>query len=96
MAYFTARDEYTIVREFASGKGYADLVFIPIHDKPAMIIELKWDQTSESAIEQIKEKQYGFGLEKYKDHLLIIGISYDRKTKKHACIIEKYIENKGE
>ena len=46
----------------------------------------------QTAITQIKEKKYPKGLEKYKDNLLIIGITYDPQTKKHTCCIEK---NKG-
>ena len=72
-----------------SGKGFADMVFIPIDNKPAMIIELKWDQKVKTAINQIKEKKYPKGLEKYKDNLLLVAISYDKKTKKHTCHIEK-------
>ena len=71
-----------------SGKGYADMVFIPKDDKPAMIVELKWNQEVETAISQIKAKKYYFGLEKYLDNLLIVGISYDQKTKRHICKIE--------
>ncbi|MCB6707629.1 PD-(D/E)XK nuclease domain-containing protein, partial [[Clostridium] saccharogumia] len=72
-----ARNHYTIIREMPSGKGYADMVFIPKDDKPAMIVELKWNQEVETAIDQIKAKKYYFGLEKYLDNLLIVGISYD-------------------
>ena len=89
LAYISARDYYTIIREMPTGKGFADVVFIPINDKPAMIIELKWNQDVETALTQIKEKKYPEGLEKYKDNLLIVGISYDKKTKKHTCFIEK-------
>ena len=48
-----------------AGKGFAGLVFIPRNDKPAMIIELKWNQNVETALTQIKEKRYPKGLEKY-------------------------------
>ena len=72
-----------------SGKGYADMVFIPKDDKPAMIVELKWDQEVETAIDQIKEKKYYYGLEKYLDDLILVGISYDKKSKKHICKIEE-------
>ena len=65
------------------------MVFIPIDNKPAMIIELKWDQKVKTAINQIKEKKYPKGLEKYKDNLLLVAISYDKKTKKHHCKIEQ-------
>ena len=90
IAYIYARNHYTIIREMPSGKGYADMVFIPKGDKPAMIVELKWDQEAETAIDQIREKKYPKGLEKYRDNLLLVAISYDRKTKKHSCVIEKY------
>ena len=90
LAYIMARNDYTMVREFPSGKGFADVVFIPRYDKPAMIIELKYDQDVDSAIKQIKEKKYFFGLEKYLDNLLLVGINYDKETKKHTCVIEKY------
>ena len=90
IAYMAARNHYTIIREMPGGKGYADMVFIPKEDKPALIVELKWDQEVETAIDQIKEKKYYFGLEKYLDNLLLIGISYNKETKKHSCKIEKY------
>ena len=93
IAYIYARNHYTIIREMPSGKGYADMVFIPKDDKPAMIVELKWNQEVETAISQIKAKKYYFGLEKYLDNLLIVGISYDKKTKKHSCKIEKAIHD---
>ncbi len=56
IAYMYARNYYTIVREMPSGKGYADMVLIPKDNKPAMIIELKWNQDVETAITQIKRK----------------------------------------
>uniref|UniRef100_UPI0004795188 PD-(D/E)XK nuclease domain-containing protein n=1 Tax=Thomasclavelia saccharogumia TaxID=341225 RepID=UPI0004795188 len=90
IAYIYARNHYTIIREMPSGKGYADMVFIPKDDKPAMIVELKWDQEAKTAINQIKEKKYPKGLEEYRDNLLLVAISYDKKTKKHSCVIEKY------
>lgn len=92
LAYYSAREYYTIVREFPSGKGFADLAFIPrkkYPGKPAMIVELKWDKTADGAISQIKEKNYMAGLEDYIDNLLLVGINYDRTSRKHACIIEK-------
>ena len=90
LAYITARNDYTMVREMPGGKGYADIVFIPRNDKPAMIVELKYNQNVSSAIDQIKDKKYYYGLEKYLDNLLLVGISYNRETKEHSCIIERY------
>ena len=90
LAYIMARNDYTMVREFPGGKGFADVVFIPRYDKPAMIIELKYDKDVDTAIKQIKDKKYFFGLEKYLDNLLLVGINYDKNTKKHTCTIEKF------
>lgn len=79
-----------MVREIPAGKGFADIAFIPLNnDKPAMIVELKWDKDADTAIKQIKEKKYPASLEHYKDNLLLVGINYDKKTKKHECIIER-------
>lgn len=80
-------------KECPAGKGFADLAFIPrkCTDKPALLVELKWDQSLQGAIQQIKERKYAGALEEYKDNLLLVGISYDRKSKKHACVIEKYV-----
>ena len=92
LAFYFAREYYTIVRELPTGKGFADVCFIPrkIHqDKPAVIIELKWDKTANGAISQIKEKQYGDTLKDYKGNLLLVGINYDKTSKKHECVIEK-------
>lgn len=90
MAYFTAPAYYTIIRELPSGKGFADIVMIPRRDaggKPAMIIELKWDQSADSAIRQIKERRYAGSLAGYGEEILLVGISYG-KDKKHYCSIE--------
>lgn len=63
LAYIVARNHYTMTREMPRGKGFADLVLIPKKDKPAMIIELKWNKDVDTAISQIKDKKYYFGLE---------------------------------
>lgn len=92
LAFYNAMNEYTILREMPSGKGFADMVFIPkkFSDRPAMIIELKVGQSAESAIAQIKERQYDSMIKEKYENLLLVGISYDRKTKVHECRIEKY------
>lgn len=95
MAYFTASAYYNIVREFPSGKGYADLVFIPRTNagtRPAMIVELKYNKSADSAIQQIKERRYQGALSGYGDKILLVGINYSddaKKLKKHTCIIEE-------
>jgi hypothetical protein len=93
LAFYFAREYYTIIRELPTGKGFADLCFIPRRlyaDKPAAVIELKWDKKAEGAISQIKNKGYVNALKDYHGDLLLAGINYDKKTKKHTCVIEKY------
>jgi hypothetical protein len=92
LAYYTARKEYTIIRELPSGYGFADMVFVPKQgvDKPAMIVELKWNKKAKTAITQIKEQKYVKALEGYKGEVVLVGISYEKKgeDKKHSCVIE--------
>lgn len=90
LAYYAARQYYTVVRELPSGKGFADLVFVPrkkYQDKPAMLVELKWDHSAQTAPNQILDKRYPESLEEYKGNMLLIGVSYDKKTRKHECRI---------
>ena len=89
LAYLYALNKYTVIREMTTGKGFADVVYIP-YDKgdPAMIIELKRNSSTESALQQIKEKRYFDSLSLYKGELLFVGISYDEKEKTHDCKIE--------
>ena len=91
LAFYFAREYYTMVRELPAGKGFADVCMLPrpCHlDKPAIVIELKWDKSAVGAIEQIKEKQYGNALKDYQGNLLLVGINYNKTTKKHECVIE--------
>lgn len=92
VAYYTAARDYTLIRELPSGEGFADMVFIPkrCSDKPALIVELKWDKSAKGAINQIKEMKYTAALKEYSGNMLLVGINYDKKTKKHQCRIEKY------
>ena len=97
LAFYFAREYYTMVRELPTGKGFADVCFIPrkMHlDKPAVIIELKWDKSAKGAINQIKEKHYVDALKDYKGKLLLAGINYDKTTKRHNCMIEQFRLNK--
>ncbi len=93
LAYYNAVNEYTLIREMPAGKGYADIVFLPrkCSDKPAMVVELKYDKTPESAIEQIKERQYPEALREYQGRLLLVGINYDKESKEHFCVIEESV-----
>ncbi len=92
LAFYFAREYYTIIREMPAGKGFADICLIPrrLHaDKPAAVIELKYDKSAEGAIAQIKEKNYTEALADYHGNLLLAGINYDKDTKAHTCVIEK-------
>ncbi|MGM9778155.1 MAG: PD-(D/E)XK nuclease domain-containing protein, partial [Prevotella sp.] len=90
LAYCYAKSHYAIINELPAGKGFADVAFIPYKaDVPAIIIELKKDDGADTAIDQIRERKYPEALEKYKDNLILVAISYDSKTKEHFCRIEK-------
>ena len=98
LAFYFAREYYTMIRELPTGKGFADICLIPrkIHmDKPAVIIELKWDKSASGAIAQIKEKKYIDALSEYQGNLILAGINYDKKIKKHSCLVEKVDYNKN-
>ena len=92
VAYIWARNEYVIHREYATGKGYADLVMIPRRNvcKPALVIELKFNHSADTAIDQIKQKNYPAQIAEYTGDILLVGISYDKESKQHACRIERY------
>lgn len=92
LAYYSARKDYTLIRELPTGKGFADIVFLPRKhcDKPALLIELKWNQSAKGAIHQIKSREYVQALDNYKGGLLLVGINYNKKSKSHQCVIEKF------
>ena len=95
MAYLaTERDYLAPLNEFPTGKGFADIVYLPMSanakDKPAIIIELKKDASAKIALEQIKERDYVSRVKEYTDNILLIGINYDSKTKQHSCEIKEY------
>ena len=84
------------IREMPLGRGFADFVFIPKHRYadyyPALVVELKWNKSAETALEQIKEKRYAESLQNYAREILLVGINYDKKTKEHSCSIEKIVK----
>ncbi len=93
LAYYTARRKYITIREFPAGKGFADMIFLPrpnFVSLPALIIELKWNKTAIGAIKQIKEKNYALSLQDYVGEILLVGINYEKSTRKHECVIETY------
>jgi hypothetical protein len=94
LAYYNAINEYTLEREQPSGKGYADIIFRPrkFSDMPAMVVELKYGKSAEEAVAQIRDKQYVDSLKEYRGNILLVGINYDKETKKHTCVIEEWKE----
>lgn len=98
-AYYAAQKYYITIPELDSGRGYADIVYLPspnYADKPALLIELKYDKSAEGAIAQIKKQEYPERLEHYKGNILVVGINYDKDVpndspefKHHSCIIER-------
>ena len=91
IAYFHARNDYIFHRELATGKGFADLVLIPRKnvDSPAIVLELKYYRDADSAIDQIKRRQYPAKVVQYVGDLLLVGINYDKEKKTHECQIVK-------
>ena len=89
--FLSTTNTYNVIRELPTGKGYADLVYLPKIgvNKPALLIELKYDKSAESAITQIKEKNYLQFFKAYKGEVLLVGINYSKDTKTHQCIIER-------
>ncbi len=93
LAYYSARKDYRLIREFPAGHGFADVVFLPLptSGRPALIIELKYNKSADTALQQIRDRHYCQALEGYSGELLLVGVNYDKenKNKPHSCIIEK-------
>lgn len=90
-AYIAAVEHYLKIEELPSGRGIADVVFIPkpMFKYPAMVVELKWNKSSEGAIGQIKEKNYPAVIKDYGGEIVLVGINYDERIKSHSCLIER-------
>lgn len=96
MIYLAARDKYRVEREDKAGEGYVDFIFYPERkNNDAIILELKAGGTPEEAISQIKGKKYALRFKgklgenpKYTGRILLAGIGYDKKTKRHSCKVD--------
>lgn len=97
LAYFSAIDDYRIIRELPTGIGYADIVFLPLPSRnmPAIVVELKYNKSVNTAIKQIKDNKYPEALTGFSGEILLVGINYDRDNKKHTCKIEKISSDSG-
>lgn len=95
LAYYTYKDNYIQWEELPSGDGYADIVYFPKHDSnhPVLIIELKWNKSTEGAIDQILKKNYPQSIKGCGSDILLVGINYDKDApagkRKHECKIIK-------
>ena len=95
IAYLSAMQYYfKPIRELPTGRGFADFVFVPKPeykaDYPALIVELKWNQNVSTALNQVKDKKYVSSILNYTGDILLVGINYDKSSKKHDCLIESY------
>jgi Protein of unknown function (DUF1703). len=79
-----------LIRELPAGKGFADIVLLPrsASNQPAVVLELKYDHSAETAINQIHDKRYPDVLHDYAGDVVLVGINYDKKSKQHDCKIE--------
>ncbi len=93
LAYYSAISDYEIYREFPTGKGFADMVFVPIPGSvfPAIVVELKWDKSAKGALDQIKRKEYPKKLRRFSREIVLLGINYD----KDATDIKYEVELEG-
>ena len=93
IAYYYAKNDYIMHRELPTGKGFADIVLIPRKNvvSPAIVLELKYNQDADSAIDQILRKQYPAKVAQYTGEFLLVGINYDRESKHHSCRIVKTV-----
>lgn len=95
LAYYAAKKDFVLIWELPAGKGFADIVLLPRKgvDKPAILLELKWDKSAQTAISQILDKQYVGSLKDYFGEIVLVGINYDKKTKEHKCVIKNVLHN---
>lgn len=90
IAFYHAKNNYTFHRELPTGKGFADLVLMPRKQGayPPILLELKKDLSADAAIAQIHSKNYKGKVSQYDGQVILVGINYDSKSKKHDCKIE--------
>jgi len=82
------------VMELPSGKGFADVVYLPGHDvnRPALAVELKWDKSAEGAVRQMKDRKYASWVQGYTGEILLVGINNHKEDKIHESVIEKHMK----
>lgn len=93
IAYLSSMQFYfKPIRELPTGRGFADFIYIPKpeyrEEYPALVVELKWNKSADTALNQIRNRNYTQSLEQYGGNILLVGINYDKKSKAHTCRIE--------
>ena len=99
LAFYAAQKYYTTILELDSGKGYVDIAYLPAPKYsaiPALVVELKYNQSADTAMSQIRRQKYPERLEHYKGNTLLVAINYDKDIpntrsdfKHHKCLIEE-------
>ena len=90
LAYYAAKPFYKLFHELPTGKGFADMVFIPLpgSSRPAIVVELKYDKTADSAIDQIHRKDYPASLKGFSKRIILVGVNYNKTESKHEVKLE--------
>lgn len=90
LAYYAAKRFYKIYRELPAGKGFADMVFVPLpgSTRPAIVIELKHNKSAVGAIAQIKNKNYPAALKGFSKRIILVGINWSKRKAKHDVKID--------
>lgn len=90
LAYYSAQKDYKMIREMPAGKGFADIILLPYQtaNKQAVLLELKYNKDSKTAINQIYDKHYPDVLKGIVDSVVLVGVNYNRTTHTHDCIID--------
>lgn len=56
---------------------------------PVLVVELKWNKSAGGAIAQIKDRHYPEILKDDDKDIILVGINYDSRSKRHECRIER-------
>ena len=90
LAYYAAKPFYKLFHELPTGKGFADMVFIPLpgSSRPAIVVKLKYDKTADSAIDQIHRKDYPASLKGFSKRIILVGVNYNKTESKHEVKLE--------
>ena len=83
---------YTVVVSLIANFVLFIFSFFPEYksDYPALVVELKWNQNAQTAMQQIKDRKYPDSVLEYTGDILLVAINYDKDKKEHQCMIEQY------